>query len=87
MRITPITILSMWLAASSASADEIEPLDGAFLEYLANLEADDGDWTLVAPPEPDEVEPAETANDKPATKATQPRKPTKEAANPAVEDR
>ncbi len=88
MRIALISVILASLAAGGAVADEIELLDGAFLEYLANLEADDGDWTLVAPPAPDEAEPTETPEEKqPATQATQPRKPTRETAKPAVEDR
>lgn len=31
-----------------AAAEEIEPLPVDFLEYLANLESDDEDWTLFA---------------------------------------
>ncbi|HEY0683528.1 MAG TPA: hypothetical protein VGD45_14430 [Steroidobacter sp.] len=82
MRISALSVMLAWAVAGGAVADEIEPLDGAFLEYLANLEAEDGDWTLVAPPEADEAEPTENSKDKPAGKA-----PTKQTAKPAVEDR
>ena len=69
----------MLLSAVTQSSDEIEPLDGDFLEYLANMEDEDDDWTLL-----------EDAPRKPATpsEAEQSSKqPTKEAAKPAEETR
>ena len=30
----------------AAPAEEVEPLPADFLEYLANFESDDDDWTL-----------------------------------------
>lgn len=80
-------------AGSRAAEAEIEPLDGAFLEYLANLEGDDDNWTLLA--EADEKPPAradkpqsETAKPaQPGKETAQPRKTSKDAEAPAAEDR
>lgn len=57
---------------SGLAADEAEPLEGAFLEYLANLEADSDDWTLLAAaedptgPPPSTTRPEKEAASKPA---------------------
>lgn len=66
----------MLLGALTQAADEIEPLEGDFLEYLANMEDEDDDWTLL------EDAPRKAASDEQSTK-----KPEKEAAKPAVEER
>ncbi|MFC4310573.1 hypothetical protein ACFPN2_15890 [Steroidobacter flavus] len=68
------------MGAITQAADEIEPLDADFLEYLANMEDEDDDWTLLedAPRKPTEREQA--------SKAEAP-KPSKEAAKPAVDER
>jgi len=76
-----MTVLLL-LGPSGFAADKIEPLEGAFLDYLANLEGDDDDWTLLAeagksPP------PATPSKDRPAKPDTA----SKEAANPAVDER
>ena len=70
----------MLLGAVTRAADEIEPLEGDFLEYLANMEDEDDDWTLLegAPHKPAEGEQAPK---------DEPRKPSKEAAKPAVDER
>ncbi len=73
-----MTVLLL-LSLSGRAADEIEPLEGAFLDYLANLEADGDDWTLLANAEDPTPPPPSTAK---------PEKPAKEAAsNPAVDER
>lgn len=74
--ITAILLASTWIAAVP---EENEPLDGAFLEYLANLEGDGDDWTLLTEAEEDPAE----AQAKPA----KPTQPSKEAAKPAEEER
>jgi hypothetical protein len=70
----------MLLGAVTQAADEIEPLDGDFLEYLANMEDEDDDWTLLegAPRNPAEGEQA---------KQDETRKPSKEAAKRAEDER
>lgn len=79
---TRVLFLVAWmlLGAVTQAADEIEPLDADFLEYLANMEDEDDDWTLLedSPRKPAEGEQAKTA-EKP--------KPSKEAAKPAVDER
>ena len=64
------------------AADEIEPLDADFLEYLANMEREDDDWTLLADAE--DRQPAST--DKAVAEAKA-RKAEKEAAPPAADER
>jgi hypothetical protein len=80
-------LLAGWMLSGAAlqAADEIEPLDADFLDYLANMESDDDNWTLL-----------DDAGSKPANKDSEnedrskqpePRKASKEAAKPAVEER
>jgi hypothetical protein len=69
----------MLLAAVTQAADEIEPLDGDFLEYLANMEDEDDDWTLL------EDAPRKAATPSKDEQSSQ--QPDKEAAKPAVEKR
>jgi hypothetical protein len=64
------------------AADEIEPLDADFLEYLANMEREDDDWTLLA----DAEDRQRTSTDKAAAEA-QAAKKAKEAAPPAADER
>jgi hypothetical protein len=71
----------MLLGAITQAADEIEPLDGDFLEYLANMEDEDDDWTLLEEP------PRKTADGEQSSKQPEARKTNKEAAKPAVEER
>lgn len=68
------------LSASASPAEESEQLEADFLEYLAHLEGEDDDWTLVA--QPDEA----TA---PAPKKAESKtpKPSKQADKPAVDER
>ena len=69
----------LMISGVTQAADEIEPLDVEFLDYLANMEGDDDDWTLLATEQPGvSSEPAS----KPAT-----REATEEAAQTAVERR
>jgi hypothetical protein len=48
-----LMVLALGLWALACPAEDIEPLEADFLEYLAALESEDGDWTEVAdePPE------------------------------------
>jgi hypothetical protein len=69
----------MLLGAVTQAADEVEPLDGDFLEYLANMEDEDDDWTLL------EDAPRKPATTSEGEQSTQ--QPDKEAAKPAVEKR
>lgn len=75
--------LAGWMltGAGAQAADEIEPLDLEFLDYLANMETDDDNWTLL-----DDREQQRASNsaesEKPATDQA-----TQEAAKPAVEER
>ena len=68
------------LSALAPAADDSEQLDADFLEYLAHMEGDDDDWTLVAPPEEAQEAPAAKAE----SKAPQ---PSKQADKPAVDER
>ena len=69
------------LASMAASAaEEAEQLDADFLEYLANLEGDDNDWTLVAEAEEVRSTPRKDADAKAS-------KPAKQADEPAVDER
>lgn len=76
------------LMATSATvwADEpkSEQLDAAFLEYLANLEGDDDNWTVLAEAA---EEPADKADDQARSETSKPRRQSKEPAKPAAEDR
>lgn len=66
------------LGAAAPAAEEAEQLDAEFLEYLAHLEGDDDDWTLVA-----------DAQEAPPPKDTESKtpKPSKQADQPAVDER
>jgi hypothetical protein len=61
-----------------------EPLNAAFLEYLANMEGDDDDWTLLADTAGKSATPADSKSSSEASPAPQ---PSKEAAKPAAEER
>ena len=66
------------LSAVAPAAEEVQ-LDAEFLEYLANLEGDDDDWTLVAQAE-DAPAPRKDAQ------STTP-KPSQQADAPVVDER
>jgi hypothetical protein len=68
------------LSVAAPAAEEAEQLDAEFLEYLAHLEGDDDDWTLVA-----EAEEAQSPPHKEAQTKTP--KPSKQADEPAVDER
>jgi len=68
------------LSAVAPAAEEAEQLDAEFLEYLAHLEGDDDDWTLVAQAEEAPAQPRKDAESKPP-------KPSKQADSPAVDER
>jgi hypothetical protein len=68
------------LSATALAAEEAEQLDADFLEYLANLEGDDDDWTLVAQADESQPEPGKDAE-------SQPQKASKQADRPAVDER
>ena len=68
------------LSVVAPAAEQTEHLDAEFLEYLAHLEGDEDDWTLVA--EPDE------ARSPPGKDAASKRPKASEQANrPAVDER
>lgn len=72
----------LMLSAAGFAAEEIEPLEGAFLEYLGNLEGDEDDWTLLVDAQDPPTAPPEDAQaSKPA------RETPKEPAKPAVDER
>lgn len=81
-------LLSGWMLIGAAAwaADEIEPLDADFLEYLANLEADDDNWTLLDDGMDREPASNHSETEQPAERPAA-RKSSKEAAKPAVEER
>ena len=79
-KLATMTLLLL-LNSSGYAADDIEPLDGAFLVYLANMEGDEDDWTLLA--EASEAPPATQDEDSSA----KPEKTSKEPAAPAVDER
>jgi hypothetical protein len=68
------------LGAAALGADETEQLDADFLEYLAHLEGDDDDWTLVAQSEQPQSQ-SDEDTDRKAEKAP------KQADRPAVDER
>lgn len=75
----------MLIGAGTRAADEIEPLEADFLDYLANLEADEDNWTLLD--DPDRKPASEDSEDGPSAKKPAPRNASEEAAKPAVEER
>lgn len=72
----------LMLSLALPAADEIEALDADFLEYLANMEREDDDWTLLA----DAEDRQRSSADKAAAEAKA-RKTAKEAAPPAADER
>jgi hypothetical protein len=68
------------LGAAALAADETEQLDADFLEYLAHLEGDEDDWTLVAQAEEARSAARKDAESKSPT-------PSKRADKPAVDER
>lgn len=85
----PADAMNRWLSAgvlvllstAASAAEEPEHLDADFLEYLAQLEGEDDDWTLIA--EAEEARPTPPRKDADA-KAP---KPSKQADRPAVDER
>jgi metallophosphoesterase superfamily enzyme len=75
-----------WMLTGTAlhAADDIEPLDADFLEYLANMEDEQDNWTLIEGAH-DKSKPASGAEQ--SASKIEPRKASKEAAKPAVEER
>lgn len=67
------------LGAVAVAAEDEEQLDADFLEYLANLEGDDDDWTLVAQAEEVPKPPWNEAERKTP-------QPSKQADRPAVDE-
>lgn len=68
------------LSTAAPAAEEAEQLDADFLEYLAHLEGDDDDWTLLAQAEEQQAPPPKDAESKAS-------KPSKHADQPAVDER
>lgn len=79
-------LLAGWMLLGTAvhAADDIEPLDADFLDYLANMESDDDNWTVLDPGRNDA---GKASDSEPPAKQPAARKATKEAAKPAVEER
>jgi hypothetical protein len=76
-----LALLSLMLCSLAARADEkIEPIDAEFLEYLAELEGAEDDWTLVEREAPRK----QTAAAKPPAATP---KPTSKTATPAPDER
>lgn len=75
-----------WLLSAAAlhAAEDIEPLDADFLDYLANMEDEEDDWTLVEEARGKAPPATESAS---SGKKADASKPSKEAAKPAVEPR
>jgi len=75
-----------WMLTGVAlqAAEEIEPLDADFLEYLANMEDEEDNWTLI---EEARGKPAAASESAQSATRAEARKASKEAAKPAVEER
>jgi hypothetical protein len=73
-------VLALLSVTALAAEEAAEQLDADFLEYLAHLEGDDDDWTLIA--QADEAK-------SPPTKAAESKTPPapKPADRPAVDER
>ena len=74
------------LSAAAPAAEELEQLDAEFLEYLAHLEGDDDDWTLIAAAE-QVPQPADTDAEAPKSPSKSPSKTPTPAEQPAVDER
>jgi hypothetical protein len=75
-----LALLSLALCSLAARADEkIEPIDAEFLEYLAELEGAEDDWTVV-----EREEPRKKAA---AAKPSEPPKAQAKTAKPAADER
>lgn len=73
-----VSVLVFACAWPALAAEKLPPLDAEFLEYLANFDSDEEDWTLFADEEPaTEPPPAK----EPAAKADASK--TEAAAKPA----
>ena len=79
IRGAPACVLAL-LSATAPAAEDVEQLDADFLEYLAHLEGDDDDWTLVAQPEEAQTPPRKDAEGPP-------QKASKQADRPAADER
>ena len=80
MRALSACVCVLLSAVAPAAEDSSEQLDAEFLEYLANLEGDDDDWTLVAEAEETRSPPRRETD-------SQAPKPSKQADSPAVDER
>ena len=76
--LVPMLVL---LSLSAFPAEQIDEVDADFLDYLADMEGEGDDWTLLADAE-DQAKAARTPP--PASDST---KASKEAAPPAVDER
>ena len=66
-------VVTCAIALSVRAADEIESLDADFLAYLADLESDEDDWTIVETPAAvSKPQPAKQPKDSPATVTAKP---------------
>jgi len=80
-------LLTGWalIGMGAQAANDIEPLDADFLDYLVKTASDGGNWTLLGDAEHKQVRKS-VANEVPAHKPAA-RKVTEEAAKAAVEER
>jgi hypothetical protein len=87
MKVKRTLLLAGWMLSGSAlwAADQIEPLDGDFLDYLGDMESDDDNWTLLDGADASSANQDSESPDR-AKKPSLP-KPSQEAAKPAVEQR
>jgi hypothetical protein len=77
-----LPLLALWTMQLSA-ADRIDELDADFLDYLAEMEADDeDDWTLLA-----DTQAQAKSVVKKASEENESTKANKEAVTPAVDER
>jgi hypothetical protein len=76
-----LTLAMLGVATGVCAADELESLDADFLAYLAELEGDEDDWTIVEPPANAAAKPAAApkADTPKATGRSTPQQPAKPA--------
>ena len=93
MRGALISAVLLIAATAALAAEDSEPLDAAFLEYLGTLEGDGDNWTLLAEPEKDPAATDKAATDKKDTQTKAPGKDdskrprsSKEPVKPTAEE-
>jgi cob(I)alamin adenosyltransferase len=84
----PLVLTLLLLAATRGfAAEEIEPLDAEFLDYLSQLEDDDDDWTLVADADSAATQATSKAAARRAARKAARQAQQQEAAKPAADER